>query len=201
MAPSRCATRRRASASTARRSWASSAMRPTASTAAQGQGGFVSIRFAVADHVARVTIDRPDRMNAIDEASEAELMRIWEAIERDRRRALRRAHRRRRARLLHRRRHEAERQQDRAGILGRGAARRLRRPRVARHARRAGDRAGERPRAGRRHGDGARLRHRRRRRQGDASACPSRASAGWRSTAASRCCRAASRMSRPWACC
>ena len=37
----------------------------------------MSIRFVVEDHVARVTIDRPDRMNAIDEASEAELMRIW----------------------------------------------------------------------------------------------------------------------------
>jgi crotonobetainyl-CoA hydratase len=43
----------------------------------------VSIRFAVEDHVARVTIDRQDRMNAIDEASEAELMRIWTAIEQD----------------------------------------------------------------------------------------------------------------------
>jgi len=43
----------------------------------------VSIRFTVEDHVARVTIDRPDRMNAIDEASEAELMRIWATIEKD----------------------------------------------------------------------------------------------------------------------
>jgi crotonobetainyl-CoA hydratase len=43
----------------------------------------VTIRFVVADHVARVTIDRPDRMNAIDEASEAELQRIWSAIESD----------------------------------------------------------------------------------------------------------------------
>lgn len=43
----------------------------------------MSIRFVVEDHVARVTIDRPDRMNAIDEASEAELMRIWAAIEGD----------------------------------------------------------------------------------------------------------------------
>src|SRR4029077_1962650 len=31
----------------------------------------------------RVTIDRPDRMNAIDQAAEAELMRIWSAIEQD----------------------------------------------------------------------------------------------------------------------
>ena len=43
----------------------------------------MTIRFVVADHVARVTIDRPDRMNAIDEASEAELCRIWAAIEAD----------------------------------------------------------------------------------------------------------------------
>ena len=45
----------------------------------------MSIRFAVEKHVARVTIDRPDRMNAIDEATEAELMRVWAAIERDER--------------------------------------------------------------------------------------------------------------------
>jgi crotonobetainyl-CoA hydratase len=43
----------------------------------------VTVRFVVADHVARVTIDRPDRMNAIDEASEGELQRIWSAIEAD----------------------------------------------------------------------------------------------------------------------
>ena len=30
----------------------------------------MSIQYVVKDHVARVTIDRPDRMNAIDEASE-----------------------------------------------------------------------------------------------------------------------------------
>ncbi|HEY6982489.1 enoyl-CoA hydratase-related protein [Reyranella sp.] len=43
----------------------------------------MSIRFGVDDHVARVVIDRPDRMNAVDEATEAELMRVWAAIERD----------------------------------------------------------------------------------------------------------------------
>ena len=43
----------------------------------------MSIKYVVKDHVARVTIDRPDRMNAIDEASESELIRIWEAIEKD----------------------------------------------------------------------------------------------------------------------
>lgn len=44
----------------------------------------MSVSFVVRDHVARVTIDRPDRMNAVDIATEAELVRIWEAIEEDR---------------------------------------------------------------------------------------------------------------------
>ncbi|HEY1942902.1 MAG TPA: enoyl-CoA hydratase-related protein [Roseiarcus sp.] len=44
----------------------------------------MSVTFAVADHVARVTLDRPDRLNAVDQATEQELMRVWEAIERDR---------------------------------------------------------------------------------------------------------------------
>jgi enoyl-CoA hydratase/carnithine racemase len=35
------------------------------------------------DGVARVTIDRPDRMNAIDDAAERALIGIWETIERD----------------------------------------------------------------------------------------------------------------------
>ncbi|MBV9591439.1 MAG: enoyl-CoA hydratase/isomerase family protein, partial [Hyphomicrobiales bacterium] len=42
------------------------------------------IRFNVAEHVARVTIDRPEVMNAIDAASERELQRIWREIEKDR---------------------------------------------------------------------------------------------------------------------
>ncbi len=44
----------------------------------------MSVQFLVEDQVARVTIDRPDRLNAVDQATEQELMRIWEAIERDR---------------------------------------------------------------------------------------------------------------------
>ena len=44
----------------------------------------MSVVFTVRDHVARVTIDRPDRMNAVDLDTEAELIRIWEAIEKDR---------------------------------------------------------------------------------------------------------------------
>ena len=42
------------------------------------------VRFEVADHVARVTIDRPEVMNAVDAATEAELQRIWSVIEADR---------------------------------------------------------------------------------------------------------------------
>lgn len=44
----------------------------------------MSVAFTVENHVARVTIDRPDRMNAVDHATETELVRIWEAIEKDR---------------------------------------------------------------------------------------------------------------------
>lgn len=44
----------------------------------------MSVDFSVAGHVARVTIDRPDRMNAVDLETEAALIRIWEAIEKDR---------------------------------------------------------------------------------------------------------------------
>ena len=41
----------------------------------------MSVRFEVADHVATVTIARPDVMNAIDLATEAELQRIWSDLE------------------------------------------------------------------------------------------------------------------------
>ena len=42
------------------------------------------IRFDVRDHVARVTIDRPEVLNAIDVASERALQKIWREIERNR---------------------------------------------------------------------------------------------------------------------
>ncbi len=42
------------------------------------------IRCEIADHVARVTIDRPEVLNAIDMAAEAELQAIWTRIEADR---------------------------------------------------------------------------------------------------------------------
>lgn len=42
------------------------------------------VRFEISDHVARVTIDRPEVLNAVDAATEAELQRIWTQIEGDR---------------------------------------------------------------------------------------------------------------------
>jgi crotonobetainyl-CoA hydratase len=42
------------------------------------------IRLTVEDHVARVTIDRPEVLNAIDAASEQELQAVWARIEADR---------------------------------------------------------------------------------------------------------------------
>ena len=42
------------------------------------------ILFELKDHVARVTIDRPDVLNAIDAASERELQKIWTDIENNR---------------------------------------------------------------------------------------------------------------------
>ena len=44
----------------------------------------MSVLFSVQDHVARVTIDRPERHNAVDRATEVELVHIWETIEKDR---------------------------------------------------------------------------------------------------------------------
>ena len=44
----------------------------------------MSVLYSVEDHVARVTLDRPDRLNAVDQATEAELIRIWETIEKNR---------------------------------------------------------------------------------------------------------------------
>lgn len=41
----------------------------------------MSVLFEVVDHVATVTIDRPDVLNAVDLPTEAELQRIWSEIE------------------------------------------------------------------------------------------------------------------------
>jgi crotonobetainyl-CoA hydratase len=41
----------------------------------------MSVRLEVSDHVARVTIDRPDTLNAIDAATDAALGEIWKNIE------------------------------------------------------------------------------------------------------------------------
>ena len=43
----------------------------------------MSVDFKLANHVATVTIDRPDVLNAIDLATEAELQRIWTELERN----------------------------------------------------------------------------------------------------------------------
>jgi len=43
----------------------------------------MSVRFDVEAHVARVTIDRPERLNAVDLATTAELEAIWRKIEAD----------------------------------------------------------------------------------------------------------------------
>lgn len=43
----------------------------------------MSVLFSIENHVARVTINRPDRMNAVDQRTEARLEEIWSAIESD----------------------------------------------------------------------------------------------------------------------
>lgn len=42
----------------------------------------MTIHYEITDRVAQVTIDRPERMNAIDQASAIELERIWNDLER-----------------------------------------------------------------------------------------------------------------------
>ena len=44
----------------------------------------MSVHYERVDHVARVTIDRPQVLNAVDAATEAELQAIWSRIEGDR---------------------------------------------------------------------------------------------------------------------
>lgn len=44
----------------------------------------MSLRVEITDGIARVTIDRPERMNAIDQPTEKALIETWERIERDR---------------------------------------------------------------------------------------------------------------------
>jgi crotonobetainyl-CoA hydratase len=44
----------------------------------------MSVRLEIAEHVARVTIDRPEVLNAIDGDTEAELETIWQRLEADR---------------------------------------------------------------------------------------------------------------------
>ena len=44
----------------------------------------MTVELTVADHVARVTIDRPEVLNAVDEATERRMNEIWAEIEDDR---------------------------------------------------------------------------------------------------------------------
>ncbi len=44
----------------------------------------MTVDLTIADHVARVTIDRPEVLNAVDEATESRLNAIWDQIEGDR---------------------------------------------------------------------------------------------------------------------
>jgi len=44
----------------------------------------VNVRYELKHHVARVTIDRPERLNAVDLETERELIATWERIEKDR---------------------------------------------------------------------------------------------------------------------
>lgn len=41
----------------------------------------MSVHYVLEDHVARITIDRPEVLNAIDQAAETELQRLWHEIE------------------------------------------------------------------------------------------------------------------------
>ena len=42
------------------------------------------VHFKIEDHVARITIDRPEVLNAVDAATERELEKIWQSIEHNR---------------------------------------------------------------------------------------------------------------------
>ena len=44
----------------------------------------MNVRYELKHHVARVTIDRPERLNAVDLETERELIATWERIEKDR---------------------------------------------------------------------------------------------------------------------
>ena len=44
----------------------------------------MSVRLEIADHVARVTIDRPEVLNALDSDAEAVLAEFWRRLESDR---------------------------------------------------------------------------------------------------------------------
>src|ERR1041384_3568265 len=74
-----CARHDPRSAGDARPAYARGAGRSDAG--ARDRGRMMPILYELKDHVARVTIDRPDVLNAIDAASERELQKIWAEIE------------------------------------------------------------------------------------------------------------------------
>ena len=43
----------------------------------------MTVRLEIVDHVARVTLDRPERLNAVDDEAARELETIWQGIEKD----------------------------------------------------------------------------------------------------------------------
>ncbi len=69
-----CGVGRRASASIPKRSC--NELRGKVATEA-----VMSVRLVIDEHVATVTIGRPEVLNAVDLATEAELQRIWAEIE------------------------------------------------------------------------------------------------------------------------
>src|SRR5262249_48292193 len=58
-------------------------IRPHAGRGGAGRGEVMPVTLRIADHVATVTIDRPEVLNAIDAEAEAELESIWQQLEAD----------------------------------------------------------------------------------------------------------------------
>ena len=164
------------------------------------RGGWrMSVLYEVANHVATVTIDRPEVLNAVDLADRGRTGAHLGRHRAAQRRPRRGADRRRRAILLRRRGPEEHLQPQGRRVLGRVAARRLRRHRAARDAQRAGDRhasTASRWAAASRWCWAATWSWPAKK---PASACPSRWSGACRWTAACCCCSGRSRFARPWA--
>jgi enoyl-CoA hydratase/carnithine racemase len=48
-----------------------------------GGSDFATIRYAVADQIATITLDRPDQLNALDATMERELVEVWDRVDED----------------------------------------------------------------------------------------------------------------------